>query len=193
MSNSFSVSMFESFRSNLLTMHIMSPSLFVKTTWKQMSEFTAREAMVDEHERHLGKFEWNEDAQLKVSLMVQGTTSEAAWGISQSGFGVIASEKDQGWFGKGIYLTSSLKYANLYAKRSAKLTTAATSTTGDVQKKAAVLVCAVISGNILPVVDAKTYYGKHVANGYQSHFTVGSRLLLALLCIISDPFSFFLE
>ena len=38
----------------------------------------------------------DETEQLKVSVMVQGTTSEAAWGISQGGFGVIASENDQG-------------------------------------------------------------------------------------------------
>jgi len=99
--NSSSVSMFESFGSNLLTKHIMSPSLFLRTTWKQMSEVTESEAMVDEHERHLGKSEWNEDAQLKVSLMVQGTTSEAAWGVAQGGFGVIASEKAKGGLGRG--------------------------------------------------------------------------------------------
>ena len=36
-------------------------------------------------------------------MMAQGTMSIAAWGISQGGFGVIASEDDQGWFGKGSF------------------------------------------------------------------------------------------
>ena len=35
-------------------------------------------------------------------MMVQGTMSAAAWGISQGGFGVIVSETDQGWYGKGF-------------------------------------------------------------------------------------------
>ena len=38
----------------------------------------------------------DETEQLKVSVMVQGTTNEAAWEICQGGFGVIASENDQG-------------------------------------------------------------------------------------------------
>ena len=119
--------------------------------------------------------------------MVQGTTSEAAWGISQGGFGVIASEKDQGWFGKGIYMTSSLKYASLYAKRSASLSTTAATAGRGPPKKPAVLVCAVIPGNILPVVDVKTYYGKHVADGYQSHFTIG--IFFFLVFIFVDSFA----
>ena len=70
-------------------------------------------------------------------------------------------------------MTSSLKYASLYAKRTATLATNAATAGGGPPKKPAVLVCAVIPGNILPVVDATTYYGKHVADGYQSHFTIG--------------------
>jgi len=118
--------------------------------------------MVAEHEGHLSKFEWNTSEQLKVSLMVQGTTTEAGWSIAQGGFGVVASEGDPGWYGKGIYTTSYMKYASRYAKSKAGTT-----------KKPALLICVIVPGNTLPVVDAKTYYGKPVANGYQSHFTIG--------------------
>ena len=66
-----------------------------------MSEAVSREGMAGEHESHLGKFEWNKNEKLKVSVMVQGTTSEAAWGISQGGFGVIESERTKGGLGRG--------------------------------------------------------------------------------------------
>ena len=40
--------------------------------------------------------------QTKVSVMAQGTSKEASWGIAEGGFGVVASANDQGWFGKGF-------------------------------------------------------------------------------------------
>jgi len=136
--------------------------LFKRDHRKRMGDASARADMVAEHEGHLSKFEWNTSEQLKVSLMVQGTTSEAGWSIAQRGFGVVSSEDDPGWYGKGIYTTSHLRYASKYADSKA-----------DPTRKPALLICAIIPGNILPVVDAKTYYGKPVANGYQSHFTIG--------------------
>ena len=77
-------------------------------------------------------------------------------------------------------MTSSLKYASLYASTKATAITA-----GGPPKKPAVLVCAVIPGNILPVVDVKTYYGKHVADGYQSHFTIGIFFFLVFICFLA--------
>lgn len=49
--------------------------------------------------------------------MVQGTREDAAWKISKNGFGTVAS-LDDGYYGRGIYFSSKLKYANLYAKES---------------------------------------------------------------------------
>ena len=47
--------------------------------------------------------------------VVQGTSENAAHQIIDNGFG-IASALDDGWYGRGIYFTSYLKYASLYAK-----------------------------------------------------------------------------
>jgi len=160
--NPHSLQAFESNRVLLATRHITSPSLFMKNTWKTMAEAKAREGMIEAHETHLGKFDWNSSEKLKVSLMVQGTTAEAAWRIAQGGFGVYASENDQGWFGKGIYLTSSARYAHKYADRKGTKS----------KKPPALLICAVAPGNIFPVIDTKTYYGRNVADGFQSHFTI---------------------
>ena len=82
--------------------------------------------------------------------------------MHRGGFGVVASEGDPGWYGKGIYSTNSVEYAFQYAKNKA-----------GAKKKPALLICVVVPGNILPVVNAETYYGRPVANGYQAHFTVG--------------------
>ena len=101
--------------------------------------------------------------------MAQGTTNRAAWNIAHGGYGVIASDDDPGWYGKGIYLTSSLDYAWKYAHRKTKA-----SKHHDSTLNATILVSAVIPGNILPVLDAKSQFGKPVANGYQSHYTIGT-------------------
>jgi len=105
---------FELHRALVTTKHITAPSLFKKDNWKSMDNPTLRSEIIAEHEKHLGKFEWNASEQLKVSLMVQGTTTEAGWSIAQGGYGVIASVNDQGWFGKGIYVRSSMRYAHQY-------------------------------------------------------------------------------
>jgi len=154
---------FEAYRVLVATRHIITPSMFKRDDWKLMEKASARADMFAEHEMHLSKFEWNTSEQMKVSLMVQGTTTEAGWSIAQGGFGVVASEKDQGFYGKGIYSTSHLNYGRKYAEVRA---------TGSFTMPALIF-CAIVHGNVLPFVDATTYYGKHVADGYQSHFTIG--------------------
>ena len=79
----------------MTTKHVTAPSLFKKDNWKSMDNPTLQSEIVAEHEKHLAKFEWNASEQLKVSLMVQGTTTEAGWSIAQGGYGVIASVNDQ--------------------------------------------------------------------------------------------------
>ena len=130
--------------------------------------------------------------------MVQGTTSVAAWGICQGGFGVIASENDQGWFGKGslscsflfckfdgskhqlifllsfsigIYLTSSIEYASRCAQT--KIDGMNKGKELEEEKvKASILICATIPGNTFRLPDM-SLNGKPVRDGYQSHFTIG--------------------
>jgi hypothetical protein len=92
---------------------------------------------------------------------------EAGKSIARSGFGVISSEKDQGWFGKGIYTSSSMKYAHGYANL--KLSGA---------NEPGMLVCAVIPGNIFPTNIIKN--GRSLESGYQSHFAVGESFFFFL-------------
>jgi len=160
--NSSSQQAFEAHRVLVTSRHINDPLKFKIDNWKQMEEASARADFVAEHEGHLSKFEWNATEHLPISLMVQGTTTEAGWSIAQGGFGVLASVGDPGWYGKGIYTTSHMKYAGKYADSKAGATT-----------KPALLVCVVAPGNVLPVVDSDNYCGKPGTTGYQSHFTVG--------------------
>ena len=156
---------FELHRALVITKHITAPSLFKKGNWKSMDNPTLRSEIVAEHEKHLAKFEWNASEQLKVSLMVQGTTTEAGWSIAQGGYGVIASVNDQGWFGKGIYMSSSMRYAHQYAERTASMA----------KKAPALLVCAVGPSNSFPIIHRMD--GRSVEDGYQSHYTVGEHSL----------------
>jgi len=163
---------FEAHRVLVATRHITTPSMFKRDDWKLMEEANARADMVAEHERHLSKFEWNGSEQFKVSLMVQGTTTEAGWSIAQGGFGVVAREGDQGWYGRGIYTTGSVKFAHLYATKKVK-DFKETKGPSEVSKKPALLICAIIPGNIFPVVEEEKYYGHSGVDGYQSHYTIG--------------------
>ena len=46
--------------------------------------------------------------------MVQGTSENAAYRIIKNGFGMVAAV-DDGYYGRGIYFTSRMKYASRYA------------------------------------------------------------------------------
>jgi len=83
--NPSSLQAFEAHRVLVATRHITTPSMFKRDHWKRMGDASARADMVAEHELHLSKFEWNTGEQLKVSMMVQGTTTEAGWSIAQGG------------------------------------------------------------------------------------------------------------
>ena len=175
--NSNSLKIFDGFRSNLSSKYITASSLFKKTGWKLMAKAIERADIISESEKHLSKFEWNTGEKPEVSLMVQGTTTEAGWSIAQGGFGVIANATDQGWYGKGIYLTSSLQYAHLYATDKARFQS----------KLPGFLVCVVVPGNGFPMVEREN--GRSVEDSYQSHYTIGSRCFL--LNLLTPQYSYF--
>lgn len=107
--------------------------------------------------------------------MVQGTSENAAYRIIKNGFGTVASLND-GWYGKGMYFTSSVNYAPHYAQFSSS------------NGCKIFLVSLVIPGNVYPatenafVPDSKssTGYsdnpfglkGKAPKTGYQSHYVL---------------------
>ena len=113
----------------------------------------------------------------------QGTSENAAFRVVTNGFGTTAT-LDDGFFGRGIYFTSDMKYAAKYA--------------GSTKRGKVFLLSLVITGNAFPITEdpykerpeggiettidenglikfvpnPQGYLGKACRTGYQSHYTV---------------------
>jgi len=107
---------------------------------------------------------WNagsEDiTQIPVLAAVHGTELDTAWKIVNSGF-VALQKLDSGYYGKGIYLTSSAWYTIQYCSTAAK---------------PCIVICLVIPCNPYPVVESPKgpdkFVGKVIMQGYQSHYVL---------------------
>lgn len=102
--------------------------------------------------------------------VIQGTSENAAHRIAKNGFGTVSS-LDPGWYGQGMYTTTSFNYAGNYAS--------------EAKDGFVFLISLVTIGNAFPVIDPpfvkKTLglrvnptgqYGKPCQLGYQSHYCV---------------------
>jgi len=106
-------------------------------------------------------FTWNSpNDTVPIIPVVHGTGVEIAKQICSSGFAALSS-LDAGFYGKGIYFTSSCCYATPYFGS---------------RKEPAILICFIIPGNIRPIVEwrseEKNYLGAIIDNGYQSHYVL---------------------
>ena len=68
----------------------------------------------------------------------QGTSENAAYRIVKNGFGTTAT-LDDGYYGRGIYFTSSMKYAAKYASST--------------KRGKVFLLSLIITGNVFPVIE----------------------------------------
>ena len=111
--------------------------------------------------------------------MIHGTREDAAFRVMEGGFGTVAG-LDDGYYGRGMYFTSDLRYANMYAKEI------------DAKSQPGVkvfLIAAVLPGNTYPVTEQPFVsekeggkgmrklnplglLGQACKAGYQSHYTV---------------------
>jgi len=92
---------------------------------------------------------------------------------------------------KGIYTTKSMKFGHRYALAKVKEFEKAKGPS-EVSKKPALLICAIVPGNIFPVVEEKKYYGHSGVDGYQSHYVVGNTFS-TISFVTSQPYSFFCD
>jgi len=60
------------------------------------------------------RHQFNDGEKAFVLPVVQGTSENAAFRIIKNGFGTVAS-LDDGYYGLGMYFTSSFKYSSRYA------------------------------------------------------------------------------
>lgn len=177
--NRHSLQMFEGFRASLEAKKLLAPARFYRDWKVEQGEDSedarkAKEEVIQYHEKNVKRYDWNRGKSVEVVLMAQGTTLEAAETIASTGFGIVGSAHDPGWFGRGIYTTSSLSYATGFAVQSRNT-------------NPAIVISAVIPGNVLPVVDSVSYHGQAIRPGFQSHMTLG---LIHIFCI-SLPLSLF--
>lgn len=103
-----------------------------------------------------------------------GTSRTTAWKIARTGFATVAA-LDEGFFGRGSYFTSDVKYAKFYSSIAAR------------QDKPCLVLALVIPGNSYPVTEGTNFpnpsdpkehdkeevslKGNPVKKGYQSHHT----------------------
>jgi len=161
-SNDRLLAAFEAYRDTTYAKHRASPTLFKKDDWASMPPVNERMTYIEALNKKAQKFPWNEGKSLPVLLMLQGTSQKAVWQICQQGFG-ITSTLDVGYYGKGIYFTSSHRYASKFARKE---------DSGQV-----FLISCVTPGNPFPVTEhpfnsPDSYMGKPCRTGYQSHYTL---------------------
>jgi len=97
---------------------------------------------------------------VKIVPAIHGTSEDIANSIITTGF-VALSKLDSGYYGKGVYFTTSVQYALPYfATKSSPV----------------VIICLVISGNAYPVIEhpdeEKSFMGAALSPGYHSHYVL---------------------
>jgi len=137
------------------------PTVFAKKDWKNYNDKDQREIVSNQFRKLVQRFEWNDLAPTAPILsVIHGTSTGIGWKIIETGFASLAS-LDAGWYGAGMYFTSSIRYAAPYFMSNSN---------------PAVLICLINPGNPYPVTEpqagANTLSGVPVKPGYQSNFVL---------------------
>jgi len=112
--------------------------------------------------------------------MLHGTQDDAAWKISKNGFGTVAS-LDQGYYGKGIYFTSSLEYSLQYSPEDKVVIIAITLPGNSFPVIEHPFLIDNITGTVLldsnkkRIINPEGYLGHSCKSGYQSHYSIVTR------------------
>jgi len=131
--------------------------------WQQKSR-AHRQKVFDEFRKRCDVWEWNRNKDVNQGLLlpvVHGTDLPVAWKIASAGFAALAS-LDSGFFGRGIYFSSSALYTLPYF----------------VNKRCpAILICLTAPGNPYPVIENPnnnqiTMLGRPMISGFQSHYVI---------------------
>jgi len=135
-------------------------SVFFKEDWKDNDPDGLRQWMINKYNDFINSFPWNKEQSVQIVPMVHGTSFKIAMSICSTGFTTLAS-LDEGWYAKGIYLTSSSVYATPYFAT---------------KPEPALIIAYIIPGNTFPVTENPTgpskLVGTPLKTGYQSHYVV---------------------
>jgi len=152
------VTSFRLFKENMEKRVQNNQSLFVRSTWVVNDMNGLRQWVIDRYNMKVKLYPWNDHQSMPILPMVHGTSYSAAMSICSTGFANISC-LDEGWYGKGIYFSSSATYCTPYF--------AAT-------KNPAIIIAYVLPGNPYPVIEHHTsetnLVGAALKTGYQSHY-----------------------
>jgi len=156
------VTNFSNTRSIQISRMKSNPKQFLSTKWKNSDPQTFREQTINIFKERAARFSWNANCEIEdgyILPMVHGTTQGVAWKIAAAGFASL-STLDEGFYGKGIYFSSSAMYTLPYFST----------------EDPAILICLASPGNPYPVIEHQKAHnsikGKPIMIGYQSHYVV---------------------
>jgi len=108
-------------------------------------------------------WEWNSNLDISKGLllpMVHGTELSLGWKIASAGFATL-STLDAGFYGRGIYFSSSAMYTLPYFAN---------------KRRPAILICLTAPGNPFPVIESPnkdhSMLGRPMISGFQSHYAI---------------------
>jgi len=109
-------SAFEIKRAVIEKQHLYNPGHFRKEGWS-LPDSDQRKRMFLQLSSKIRSFrgEFNDGSHPFVVPMIHGTSENAAFRVMEGGFGTVAG-LDDGYYGRGMYFTSDLRYANMYAE-----------------------------------------------------------------------------
>jgi len=134
-----------------------NPAQFFSQSWKSFPDFEMRLKVMNWFQEKVSSWDWNKGLTLDQSPVlwaVHGTNKPIAWKIAEAGFAAL-STLDKGFYGKGIYFSTSARYIMPYYAD---------------KKHPTILICLIIPGNVYPVIELMK--GQSLKRGYQSHYCV---------------------
>lgn len=152
------------------------PHLFKKQTWKSANRSDWREWLIEsQFESYTQQFfsNINTNFGIKIIPVFHAVKNEQiAWNICETGFANL-SLLDSGFYGRGIYFTSNLEYAQLYANDNMNKNSTKKNKLND---EFIVILSFILIGNVYPVIENPyendSFKGKPCQSGYDSHFTL---------------------
>jgi len=123
-----------------------------------------REWYKERYDALVASFAWNTaEENIPIIPVIHGTDAKIGKHICSAGFAALSS-LDAGYYGKGIYFTSSCLYATPYF---------------GTKPEPAIIICFIIPGNVRPIVEHKnenpSFLGIPIDSGYQSHYVLTNK------------------
>jgi len=140
-----------------------NPKLFISQKWRDQNNNEETRLRIWVHEQYKNKVNmcrWNKGLEVPIIPALHGTDVTVAYSIITTSF-VALAKGDVGYYGKGLYFTTSAEYALPYYSPKAS---------------PAVLICYVITGNAYPVIEHPreddSLMGLALIPNFHSHYVV---------------------